>query len=1291
MAGPMSEDEELEYLRLKKRKAQAQPQKREKQYTRIQSAAEGFKAGEGWGFRDEAEGTKALRMGENPGFAARAMQAVGESPLIPGARQGLGIADAIGGLLIENTGKYKGSKVQDRYETARDTQRKTEQVAREDNPLSFLGGELAGSTVSTGPAIMVGAPARGGALAARVASSAGRGAAGGAASGAVYGAGQSEGGLGDRLKGAGEGAATGAVAGALLNPAAQFVIGPVVGNIGYRAFAPAEVKALDMVLKRAERSGTDLQAVQNQFKQWKKTGEVPETLAEMMGPHERNLLTALVTANRETRETAANVLLERGKKEVDRLESAFERSFGAKAGDFRKAQAEAQRARSEDPEAFYRPAHFAPDGSLKPLKENQLSRLNNILVDESDADRIIAEALSDLNRAGHKGARDQLRVYGEALKKAKAGERLDMPPISVLAGDYIERAINESLRSVSRGGTQISGSARGWRNLRNSVRSVVDKGTGLKEARATAAERIRRAELLDEGRDIMKKGMDAEDVNAIMRGDPDLGIPQASEEARRAFGMGAARGISDELRNTPDFKGFADAARRVAKTPALREKLNAARPKTLTKTGKEHGGAKQTKLNRQLDEAIDRAAKRSEFASDQLAGSPTAFRKGAVDDALLDDKIAQYVGDAVGQTLARGPVAAATGAVARLGIGLGDRVARPRIYNANINREASKILLASGKEIPVQLKRLTERAAKRAGVPRPGFIPPDAFQRIKAALKGGGTPPAPGAPRPPLSGPPAGGGTAAGGFGFNPFGKKPPAESPLTRQNMTAVERSRAISEKGKQANDQYRAELAERMNAMPTRPANPDRGATEADWERALKEAESLLYNESRGSAVEPSRMRFPGKPNEPMQTFEEAMAIRLLVEKGIDPSNMVERALGNRPTYAQLASRTRSQGLPNAFRQDLGNAGAGAVGGGIMPIPSTGDPEQDMRNRLGMMAGGAAAGFGGRRAANVFGRQADDMAGFGAGGPRKPPPDSPEAIRAGVQKITAQLRTKGAAQSSPQQPDMKIGRGMASAMGLKTDKAAGAAVAKKMQQAGRSAEEIFNATGSLAVKVGGTPKVMRTPPGMSLDEANSEFWSAMRQPPRLRPKWVRDETFGLKDMSPDAVHKQPFAERSKMAEKAVTDPAFVDAFPTPFHVFEELDAIPIYRGKDGQLVMPTSRKEAEAADLVGILDAKKYKTFAAFENDLDDVLAKPYAQRPEWYKTFFTDPVTLASPATRAQRLADQIRKRPGAVNAAGYAVAGSAGIAAGAALGARNEKMPPPSVRVKLDEPPQREQRN
>lgn len=935
----------------------------------------------------------------------------------------------------------------------------------------------------------------------RVAEATGKGFGYGAAYGGLYGMGTAEGGIPERLDETARGAAIGAIGGAVLTPAMQFVVAPIVGKAGYSLFTSLDNKALDKVLQRAERSGTSLQKVRADFDAWAKTGEVPETLAELMGPNERSLLSAMITVNRETEERAGNILLGRGKKEVDRLEKSFARAMGAGRGDFASARAGAQKARREDPTPLYDAAHYGPNGALKPLDPNKQAALNNILIDEDDVLTILKDAKADLNRSGNKGARDEIVRYMAAMQDLRAGKTAQIPNLSVQAADYIERAINDAFKSAGAGTGKISGGVRGWGMLRDAVRNIIDD-TGVGAARATAAERIRRGELLEEGRDFLKPGVDIEDITDTLRGNPVLGIDPASPAGRQAYTMGAARAIGDKLRETQNMKGFADATRQIARTPAIREKVSAVLPQgKLTKKGVPSKRSKQSRLNTELEQAIERTAARADFTNTMLGNSRTAFRQGAVDDALADDQLSVAIGEGVRDLLMGGVGNVAQQAIGKFAKGAGARFGQPGIMRPGLNRKMADILLATDKDIPVQIQRLATRAAQRANGRSRGLPPP------------------------------AGGGTAASGFA---------------------------------------------------------------------------------------------------------------------------------------------------PALRTDIGNAGAGALGGAVMPIPSTGDPQEDMRNRLGMMAGGAAAGFGGRRVANAFGRQGDDIASLGPGG-RRPKKDSPEAILKGVQKITAQLKATGTQAATPQQPDMRIGRGLAKAAGITDNRELGAKAARDMLAAGRSPAEIFTATNHVPMTVDGKTIMVRAA-GKSPDEVTAAFWQEMAKPVSRRAEWIREQTRGIKPIGPDAVARQPLETRAQVVTSMIRKGEPIK----PQAIWEETDMVVIMRGRDGQPVISKS-SVPDGSEPVSLMDGANFKSFDDVMEYLEAVQKLPRAEQPAWYRENFSDPLTLQTPATRFQRVSDFAQRRPVTTGAAVLAAPAAAG--AGIALGQEIQ----PSARMKLNDPTNRQNRN
>lgn len=142
-----------------------------------------------------------------------------EASGLPGWLGGLRAPVGAGRLAVE---KYRGDKnltnlvtgdsrgpVERKYEEARDLVRKVRGQAEEDNPKSYLAGQLGGAVITPGLSAAKGATV--GVRAARAAAT-------GGLQGALYGAGSSDSDLAGRATGALEGGAVGAVTGGLASP-----------------------------------------------------------------------------------------------------------------------------------------------------------------------------------------------------------------------------------------------------------------------------------------------------------------------------------------------------------------------------------------------------------------------------------------------------------------------------------------------------------------------------------------------------------------------------------------------------------------------------------------------------------------------------------------------------------------------------------------------------------------------------------------------------------------------------------------------------------------------------------------------------------------------------------------------------------------------------------------------------------------------------------------------------------------------------------------------------------------
>lgn len=641
--------------------------------------------------------------------------------------------DELSGVAGGLVDKATGGSFKDGYRRTTDYARAQDRLAKYDNPAYYTAGEVVGG-VATGfvPAAKLpglntafqgarnttntasqlargGRPIRaGGSVAGRglsdVLKTAGSGAAGGAVFGGIAGAGIAEGGLEERVAGATTGATVGAGAGAVLAPVLRYSVGPLAGAASRKFGTSAENKALDAVIKRMRRSGRTFDDVRGQFDQWRQTGEVPETLAEMLGPDERQLLSAVITSNKGVRESAEEVFSGRGQQELDWLEDRIGAAFGKDRTSYGTARAAANQARSADAAPYYDGAFYVggnPGTGRIMMNQAQQADFDTIMMNDPDALQFLAGAERELRRAvgrrtGDYGAADEVKAYVEAIKKGKKPPRL-----SVQSADYVQRQVGNFAQEAAQPGATNFGHASGLIGLQDDLRGVIDTDA-LTAARSTHQAAIRQGELLQEGVDMFSPRVQPEDIAE--------GLAEANDEGVAAFGAGAARAVSNKLRRQSDMRGFADKSRAIARNRDYRDKLDAARPKRLKKDGTPDNRYKQSRLNAAMDEGLERVSNRANTAVDMVGNSKTAFRLGDVADAEIEDAMMSQIGDVVSDAISGGPIAAANAAKNRWGQTVGSYIGRPSLYNPRFANTVGDTLLAQGDDAMTALARLEARA-----------------------------------------------------------------------------------------------------------------------------------------------------------------------------------------------------------------------------------------------------------------------------------------------------------------------------------------------------------------------------------------------------------------------------------------------------------------------------------------------------------------------------------------------------------------------------------------------------
>jgi hypothetical protein len=1152
---------------------------------------------------------------------------------------------------------------------------------------------------------------------------------------------------------------------------------------------------------------------------------------EMLFEIENNLQEiglAVGRINRPGRKVLEEEFKARNEGMFDEIRQAIRRAVGASGDDledFNETMAKKAKEQSAD-------GYAAAYG--KQVSDDTWQKITGLLGDTPDG--------LDAARKGAELARNSARRDPAKLEAARQLDELadilgsggaPQTKLSTVALDFLDRGLRRKVDvAVRQGDNAYAGSLLDFRNALRG--SGLDAETGLNIPRTIYAQyqaASKAAEFGEKaaGKAISLRQLKQQFLQAQRAADQALedGIGEGSGIIDESLMMGWVRGTEDLIERA-DNPGtlirqlYGSERQRQKMLDMLRELPETASPglkADATKDRKALVGSRDGKADYEYDfklstgerfgpgktsvrSLFDRQRDMLESQRVTVAGSPTGQVGDAITNQVGDRQRAQKLLSFV-QGIYQNPANFAARVI--------DQIGQPLLYQKDVNRELGELLSTRGRD---KLLSVIDEIRQRQ------------------LARSGGTPPATGAPRrPPLSGPPAGGGTAAAGFGFNPFGKKATvapvaASEPMTNQALMG-EYDRLLPRMNKAVRT-FQGQDFESVpggrEALLETIGKANAAGKGASDDQIIEEAWQLMRRrQQNGPNWPPPRDSLQpagiddygpmlGKLVANKQFFEVDLdtAIReslvdlddVLAREGLrrgdDLINLdqVKRYIDNpKARDANLEgwrpdAGARPNGLGNAFRQDLGNAGAGAFGGGVMPLPSTGDPEQDMRNRLGMMVGGAAAGFGGRRVANAFAqgarsqgfsgptpgrfrfgptgqafnpyskkvqdeiirtsgglvdeRNIDDLVstymddlyggatpqeiadtlrrqaafdmqnggvpltqrdveyvafaelmarqltpmrqpkgaqtmGLGGGG-RRPKKDSPEAILKGVQKITAQLKATGTQAATPQQPDMRIGKGLAKAAGITDNRELGAKAARDMLAAGRSPAEIFTATNHVPMTVDGKTIMVRAA-GKSPDEVTAAFWQEMAKPVSRRAEWIREQTRGIKPIGPDAVARQPLETRVQVATAMIRQKG--DRL-NPQALWEETDMVVIMRAPDGQPVL-SKASVPTGSEPVSLMDGANFKSWDDAVEYLRTVAKLPRAEQPAWYRENFSDPLTLQTPATRFQRVGDFAQRRQ---NTVGATLAGATALGGTAGVLTANDA--PASMRIKLDEPPQRQNR-
>ena len=301
---------------------------------------------------------------------------------------------------------------------------------------------------------------------------------------------------------------------------------------------------------------------------------------------------------------------------------------------------------------------------------------------------------------------------------------------------------------------------------------------------------------------------------------------------------------------------------------------------------------------------------------------------------------------------------------------------------------------------------------------------------------------------------------------------------------------------------------------------------------------------------------------------------------------------------------------------------------------------------------------------------------AGIGGGGrgPRKPlaapkMDKQAKAIEDGVRKIVQKQKANNQTGMKIEKPEGRLSKGLSKLSGVMDDPVKAEAQASAMHHAGRSADEIWDATKNIVVKIDGRTLLKRGP-YPTQEENIGAFWQAMALPASKRPDWVRRGTKEIFPKGPDAIAQKPFKDRAEYAAKRFSGSAADDASIVNGELlWEETGVVAVLKSKNGQ-PMTMTKGSAVGSKAVAMLDGKQFRSWKEAMDWLKSVAALPRNKQPKWYTDNFSEvldaktlrkPTSLEIAPTKAREL---IRKHPIASRGVALATGGTLG-ATGVAL--------------------------
>lgn len=628
----------------------------------------------------------------------------------------------------------KAAAAKAKGEAVRDMVRGWQEKARTDRPLTYLGGNLGGALLlggGLGGAAKAGGQAVGAAAnAARVvpgvnaaarlggrvvapigalATKAGglvkgipiagplltagaKGMAPGAAYAGLAAAGEAK---DDRMTAAIDAMGPGAMLGGAFGAGAK-AVGAPAGALWQVLTRNADQKSLNTLARLLAKGGlTPVDAAKRVQKLARGNQPVFETAAEVMGPHAEGMQTALSVVTGPGQKIMKDAFTGSIRNMRQHLNKGLKRVTGVDATRYHQVQRDMEAARLLRDKANYDAVQGHPLGG------------NRMRV--ADFNRILFTADRNAPHLQPVGKRPMFLGYvRDTLKAAEAnGDFManELKRFLQMVGDgkMPRRALsNRAINEIDKRMTQDIdvALAKGRNNDARLIKEVQDKlrvtdlHTGLGSARDTSAIGLTAKDAIVQGRKAFQSNIDLEEVAAKLHDYP--------QEVADAYLTGMVREMADSLANQSNLGGLADAAQKIAASPAMRDKLISALPKT--------AAGRLTAKSEQFMTLIDRVSAHTNRARLNFGNSATAPRQAAIEEAAAETgSLSGDLVDFVGELITR----SSDKVMQRFGRGIRERVTRPGINNPKINAALSKRLAASGKKDILAVLREIDAHNKR--------------------------------------------------------------------------------------------------------------------------------------------------------------------------------------------------------------------------------------------------------------------------------------------------------------------------------------------------------------------------------------------------------------------------------------------------------------------------------------------------------------------------------------------------------------------------------------------------